>query len=58
MLVGNAWIEGDQFCVRFSADLLGRDDCGSVYRNPNGTADERNEYVRVALGNLYYFSLK
>ena len=58
MLAGDAWIDGDRFCVRFSADLLGRDDCGPVYRNPDGTTQERNEYVRVALGNLYYFSLK
>ncbi len=58
MLTGEAWIDKDLFCVRFPGNLLGRDDCGPVYRNPKGTTEQRNEYARVALGNIYYFSLK
>lgn len=58
MLVGKAWVAKDSFCVNFSANMQGRDDCGPVYLNPSGTAGDKNEYVRVALGNLYYFSLK
>ena len=58
LLVGNAWIKDDMFCVRFSSNVLGRDDCGYVYHNPEGTPDENNEYVRTAIGNIYYFSVE
>ncbi len=58
MLVGEAWVEQDKFCVNFSANMQGRDDCGPVYHKPSGTVSGKNEYIRVALGNLYYFSLK
>ena len=58
LLVGNAWVEDDMFCVKFPSNVLGRDDCGYVYRNPGGTPGEHNEYVRAALGNIYYFSVE
>ena len=58
LLVGKSWIDSDRLCVRFRTSMQGRDDCGYVYRNPNGSAAEQNEYVRVALGSIYYFSLK
>ena len=58
MLLGKAWIAQDKFCVNFSASMQGRDDCGAIYHNPSGTVSGENEYIRVALGNLYYFSLK
>ena len=59
MLVGEAWVAQDNFCVNFSANMQGRDDCGPVYHNPSGgPVSSKNEYIRVALGNLYYFSLK
>ena len=56
LMAGTAWIDKDMFCVRFSSNMGGRDDCGHIYHNPNGSSDEQNEYVRVALGNIYYFS--
>ena len=58
ILVGTAWVEEDMFCVKFRSNMLGRKDCGYVYRNPNGTRDAQNEYVRLALGNLYYFTVE
>lgn len=55
---GTARIEGDLLCVEFPAAVLGRRDCGYVYRNPRGTPQEHNEYVRVALRAIYHFSVK
>jgi adenylate cyclase len=54
---GTARVHQGMLCVRFPAALLGREDCGYVYRNPNGSADAHNQYVRVALGQIYYFSV-
>ncbi|MDJ0957889.1 MAG: winged helix-turn-helix domain-containing protein [Arenicellales bacterium] len=58
MLVGTAWVENDMFCVKYRTSMQGREDCGYVYRNPDGTRDEQNEYVRLALGNIYYFTVE
>ncbi len=56
LLAGKVWIEEDKLCVRFRSNILGRDDCGYVYRNQNGSRDQKNEYVWSAIGNIYYFS--
>ena len=56
LLVGTAWVENDMFCAGFRTSLFGRKDCGYVYYNPEGTQQERNEYIRTALGRIYYFS--
>ncbi len=58
LLTGTARIEGDLLCVEFPAAVLGRRDCGYVYRNPRGTPQEHNEYLRVALRAIYHFSVK
>jgi adenylate cyclase len=57
LLVGKVWIEGDKLCVRFRSNILGRDDCGYVYRNQDGSREQNNEYVWTAIGNTYYFSV-
>jgi adenylate cyclase len=57
MLSGKAWLERNRLCTEFPAALILRKDCGYVYRNPAGTADEQNEYVRVAVGEVYFFSV-
>ncbi|NIM28618.1 MAG: tetratricopeptide repeat protein [Gammaproteobacteria bacterium] len=57
LLTGKAWMEGNRLCTEFPASLILRKDCGYVYRHPAGTADEQNEYVRVALGEVYFFSV-
>lgn len=56
MMVGSAWVENGMFCVKFRSNVMGRNDCGYVYRNPDGNREQQNEYVRVALGSIYYFS--
>jgi len=57
LLVGKVWIAEDKLCVRFRSNILGRDDCGYVYRNPQGSRELENEYVWAAIGNTYYFSV-
>jgi TolB-like protein/class 3 adenylate cyclase/Flp pilus assembly protein TadD len=56
LLVGTVRIKGDQLCVELPAAVLGRHDCGYVYRNSEGTLEEHNEYVRVTLRSIYHFS--
>jgi adenylate cyclase len=57
LLVGKVWITGNKLCVRFRSNVLGRDDCGYVYQNQDGSRDQNNEYVWTAIGNTYYFSV-
>ncbi len=56
LLVGTMRIHDDMVCIQIPAALLGREDCGSVYRNPGGTHEREDEYARVALGEIYFFS--
>ena len=57
LLTGTVRIEGDLLCFEFPAAALGRRDCGYVYRNPQGTPQEHNEYVQIALRAIYHFSV-
>ena len=57
MQVGSAWLMQDRFCVKYRSNLLGRNDCGYIYRNPDGSRDQQNEYVWAAAGAIYYFSV-
>jgi TolB-like protein/class 3 adenylate cyclase len=57
LLKGTAWLDGDRLCMDFPSSLLLRKDCGYVYRNPGGTADSQNEFVRVGLGEIFFFSV-
>ena len=56
LLTGTAWLDGDRLCTDFPAALILREDCGYLYRNPGGTADDENEFVRVGSGDVYFFS--
>ncbi|MCZ6772033.1 MAG: hypothetical protein O7G83_08630, partial [Proteobacteria bacterium] len=58
LLSGTAEIRDKMVCIRYPAALLGREDCGHVYRNSGGTPEKHNEYVQVALGEIYFFSVK
>jgi adenylate cyclase len=57
MLTGTTRLDGDRLCTDFPASLILREDCGYVYRNPKGAEDDQNEYVRVGLGEVYFFSV-
>lgn len=37
---------------------MGQEYCGYVYRNPDGTLEDRNEYVAADVFDVYQFSLK
>ncbi len=58
MLVGTTRVEGNSLCVIFSSSLMGREDCSYIYRNPGGTREEQNEYVRLSLGTVFYFTAR
>ncbi len=57
LLVGTARLKADMLCVKFPAALLDREDCGYVYRTPGDTPEGATEFVRVALGDIYHFSV-
>ncbi len=58
LLTGTVRLKNELLCIEFPGALLGREECGYVYRNPGGGSKQRVEYVRVALGDIYYFSVK
>jgi TolB-like protein/class 3 adenylate cyclase len=57
-LKGTASVEGDMLCYRFPETLMGRKMCAPVYKNPDGTPDDRNEYVAADVFDVHYFSVK
>ncbi len=57
-LKGTASVEGDMLCYRFPETLMGRKLCGPVYRNPDGTPEDRNEYVAADVFDVHDFSVK
>ena len=55
MLHGTLSIEGDMLCYQYEEFLLGRRYCGNVYRNPDGSHEEKNAYVDVNAIVIDYF---
>jgi hypothetical protein len=55
---GTVSVEEDRLCYDIPGIPLSRRFCGRVYRNPDGTPDERNEYVLVDMIDVHNFSLK
>ncbi len=58
LLTGTVRLKDELICIEFPGALLGREECGYVYRNPDSSSGQQIEYVRVALGDIYYFSVK
>lgn len=58
LLTGTATVEGDTLCIRFPARNVGRKQCSYVYRNPQGTPEDQNEYVMVTDTAIWNFSVK
>jgi len=56
-VTGTAWVDGDTLCQQNEAFLIGRKNCGYVYRNADGTPEEKNEYVYVNVYAINYFSV-
>ncbi|MFQ5757637.1 MAG: hypothetical protein ACE5H7_16285, partial [Acidiferrobacterales bacterium] len=55
---GTVWVEGGMLCNHFPASLVSRKQCSYVYRNPDGTPGESNEYVVVSPTSILYFSVR
>lgn len=47
MLVGNTTVQGDMYCQKFQARLLGRWNCGPIFENPRGHPETENQYVYI-----------
>ncbi|MCH6589703.1 MAG: tetratricopeptide repeat protein [Proteobacteria bacterium] len=56
-LSGFASVERGMICQKYAAFLMGRKYCSHLYRNPNGTPEERNEYIIVSVFRIAYFSV-
>ncbi len=57
MLHGTLSIEGDMLCYQYEEFLLGRRYCGNVFRNPDGSHEEKNAYVDVNAIVIDYFTV-
>jgi len=53
---GRSWIEGDMVCRRWQQDM-GMKFCGTVFRNPEGTHQELDEYIMVYDQGIWVFSV-
>jgi class 3 adenylate cyclase/TolB-like protein/cytochrome c-type biogenesis protein CcmH/NrfG len=56
LVTGSASVEGDGLCQRSEAVLMDRKHCGSVYRNPYGAPETKDEYVYASPRGIYRFS--
>jgi TolB-like protein/class 3 adenylate cyclase/cytochrome c-type biogenesis protein CcmH/NrfG len=43
---GRSWLEGDEVCFQFQKLAFGMVYCGTTFKNPRGTFERKNEYVR------------
>ena len=58
LMSGATHVQGDMLCMRFESIGMGRVRCGYVYRNPDGTSEEANEFTFVDPGWILHFSIK
>ncbi len=60
-ITGIVWVQDGQLCQRFDGYFLGRNTCGSIYRNAGGEGAAEDQaaadYVHVTPGALKFFSL-
>ena len=52
------WIEGDKLCSRHKGSAAGSKTCAFIFRNPEGTADGRNQFEWVGGARIYPFSVE
>jgi len=45
--VGRIWIDGDMFCFQWNLFYDGKTCCCTVFRNPDGTPEKKNEFLDV-----------
>ena len=53
---GKSWIEKDMLCDQWDNLYENLKDCWVVYRNPEGTAENNDEYIGAPGYGLYLFS--
>jgi tetratricopeptide (TPR) repeat protein len=58
LMSGSTHVKGDMLCGQSELINMGRVGCGYVYRNPEGTPAESNEFTYVAPGWIFRFSVK
>ena len=54
---GKSWIEEDMLCDQWENLYENLKDCWVVYRNPEGTPENNDEYLGVPGYGVYPFSL-
>ena len=54
---GKSWIEEDMLCDQWDNLFEGLKDCWVVYRNPEGTPDNNDQYLGTPGYGIYPFSL-
>ncbi len=55
---GKSWIEGDSFFSQYETRFEGRKISSEVYRNPDGTPENMNEYFFIHDNGISPFSVK
>jgi adenylate cyclase len=53
---GRSWLEGDTVCFQYQKFAFGKVTCGATFRNPRGTSERKNEYVRFTDLGMTLFS--
>jgi len=53
---GKSWFEEDMLCDQWDNLYEGLKDCWAVYRNPEGTPENNDEYIGAPGYGLYLFS--
>ncbi|HUL22154.1 MAG TPA: tetratricopeptide repeat protein [Thermodesulfobacteriota bacterium] len=54
---GKSRIEGDLFCSQFQKGMWGLESCGTVYRNPAGKLENKDEYAFYMDWGFSHFSV-
>ncbi len=52
LLTGTVRLKNELLCIEFPSAMLGREECGYVYRRPVDSSETQIQYVRVALGEI------
>ena len=53
---GKSRIEGDMICTKYEKNWWGLENCATVFRNPSGTFETKDEYIFAGENNLRTFS--
>jgi len=54
---GKSWIEGDRVCNQWNSLYGGYTDCLTIYSNPEGTLEKKDDYIGMAVYGFVPFSV-